>query len=785
MRTLLLLAVICFASMSHRVLAQCASAVPLGSAFNMFTQINNNTNPVAVNKDLNTVLFLHRHNSNTFGGNSGNLRYDWSTSAGSTWTTNLGVLNPVSQSFARYPNAAIHNPISNTNPANAYVSYLASTTSNGFWDGVVTGVRQLNATGNTESYNQPGASGYLVASSLVKGAPGVFWAVDRVSNGTTFSGGINVYQGIFNTGINDVVWSTNTVLYPSYNTGLNGWPAMDATKIAFDPSGTNGWICLMTHINSNPSTYAYYPVFYYTTNGGLSWSGPVVVSLNQLPCISTNMGSATAASDGEAALLVDAQGNPHLLTIIGQSMNNYSLNNSGWRQFFDITLINNQWTAHHVSTVKGIAATLSGPNNSVIQSLTPQAARTADGSKMFFGWTDNSTYNIGAANYSPNFFARGFDTQQNLWTPVKDFTSCNFNTSGLIFFPHLAEQVMEPSAGQYKLAPVYGQFTSGTDPDQAANFSFLNNVTFAASEFSITSGVTSVSILQGSTALMCPGTPITLQLTGNYTQISWSGGGTGYSKVITAPGVYSVTASTGCATGSASINVTALTMSVAGVSTLCVGNSATLTVNGNAPSYTWMPGGATGTTYTVAPLSTTVYYVIATGSESCTAIVNHTITTSPPANVVILSNLQSICAGESVTLQATGAAAYVWNTTATATMIVVSPTNTTIYSVTGVNSQGCQGSKSYTQTVNPCIGLREAAEAAQDFNAYPNPVSRSLQIYSRDGGEIRLINGLGQEVRRFEVNPGIESSYDIEDLDRGLYFLARPGYVQTVRIIVE
>src|SRR5687767_7042113 len=86
--------------------AQCATTKALGSAFNMYTQLYNNTNPVAADKNLNTVVFVHRQNPNQFGGNSGNYRYDVSTDGGNSWSINNGVLNPASSTLGRYPNGA-------------------------------------------------------------------------------------------------------------------------------------------------------------------------------------------------------------------------------------------------------------------------------------------------------------------------------------------------------------------------------------------------------------------------------------------------------------------------------------------------------------------------------------------------------------------------------------------------------------------------------------------------------------------------------------------------------
>lgn len=60
----------------------------------------------------------------------------------------------------------------------------------------------------------------------------------------------------------------------------------------------------------------------------------------------------------------------------------------------------------------------------------------------------------------------------------------------------------------------------------------------------------------------------------------------------------------------------------------------------------------------------------------------------------------TICAGNTVTLTATGASSYTWTTGATTNTIAVSPTVTTTYSVTGTGTNGCVS----TQTVNIAVG---------------------------------------------------------------------------------
>ncbi len=64
------------------------------------------------------------------------------------------------------------------------------------------------------------------------------------------------------------------------------------------------------------------------------------------------------------------------------------------------------------------------------------------------------------------------------------------------------------------------------------------------------------------------------------------------------------------------------------------------------------------------------------------------------------ANDGTICAGDAATLTASGAATYVWSTTATTAAITESPATTTTYTVTGTDANGCQNTASTTITVN-------------------------------------------------------------------------------------
>ncbi|MFL5752468.1 MAG: M4 family metallopeptidase [Bacteroidia bacterium] len=64
-------------------------------------------------------------------------------------------------------------------------------------------------------------------------------------------------------------------------------------------------------------------------------------------------------------------------------------------------------------------------------------------------------------------------------------------------------------------------------------------------------------------------------------------------------------------------------------------------------------------------------------------------------------NSATVCAGDSITLTASGAASYSWNTGATTSSITVAPANTSTYVVTGTASGCSSASDTSTVTVNP------------------------------------------------------------------------------------
>lgn len=128
------------------------------------------------------------------------------------------------------------------------------------------------------------------------------------------------------------------------------------------------------------------------------------------------------------------------------------------------------------------------------------------------------------------------------------------------------------------------------------------------------------------------------------------------------------------------------------------GQAQVAVTGGTSPyAYNWTPSG--GSASTASGLSASNYTCTITDANSCTKTQTFSISSSTAAPVVSISSSNSICNGQSVSLTATGATTYSWNTGATTASISVSPSATTSYSVAGSN--GCVGYAVKTITVNP------------------------------------------------------------------------------------
>ncbi len=141
----------------------------------------------------------------------------------------------------------------------------------------------------------------------------------------------------------------------------------------------------------------------------------------------------------------------------------------------------------------------------------------------------------------------------------------------------------------------------------------------------------------------------------------------------------------------------------------------------------------------------------------------------PPAcSIPITVNSASICSGESVTLYATGGASYQWSTGSHADSIIVSPTNTTSYIVTGTNA-GCSGTASARVTVvpKPKAGFDydpRSAGAMDPVITFTDRSSSDVTYWSWNFGDGNTVSSLAKsQVHGYSKN---DSSYVVTLLVR-------------------
>ena len=190
--------------------------------------------------------------------------------------------------------------------------------------------------------------------------------------------------------------------------------------------------------------------------------------------------------------------------------------------------------------------------------------------------------------------------------------------------------------------------------------------------------------ITGNTSL-CEGETTTLTANGGVSY-AWSNASTSNSISVSQSGVYTVTATNaeGCsATANVTVTVNPLpTITIAGNTTLCAGNSTTLTASG-ADSYSWSTGDNTAS---VSISAFGIYTVTGTTTAGCSGTANVTVLVSQ-LPVISISGETDLCAGESTTLTANGGETYLWSDGTTGNTLTVNMAGT--YQVIGYNTAGC------------------------------------------------------------------------------------------------
>ena len=204
------------------------------------------------------------------------------------------------------------------------------------------------------------------------------------------------------------------------------------------------------------------------------------------------------------------------------------------------------------------------------------------------------------------------------------------------------------------------------------------------------------------------------------------------------------------------------------------------TTGGTAPySYSWTPTG--GSAATASGLVAGTYSCTVKDANLCSVSISTTIT--QPATFSVATSNSIICVGSTASLTATGATSYTWNTAATTSVIAVSPTVTTTYTVTGVTGV-CSNSLTITQNVSLCTNINEVL--GNLVTIYPNPNNGVFTIELNATTQVTIITILGDVLLNTTLNTG-KQTLDIQNKANGIYFvkLIQNGKQQTIKLIKE
>jgi hypothetical protein len=199
---------------------------------------------------------------------------------------------------------------------------------------------------------------------------------------------------------------------------------------------------------------------------------------------------------------------------------------------------------------------------------------------------------------------------------------------------------------------------------------------------------------------------------------------------------------------------------------VCSGQTVSLNASG-ATSYTWNPGNLSGASVVVSPLANTSYTAIGSnGSCSNTKTISVSVDVTP--TLTAFSSQDTICVGASVTLNVNGASTYSWDNGSTGNSIVVSPSITTTYFITGQTGI-CSSSIAITQFVDLCTSLQAGNLNNGALLVMPNPFTNEIKLISQELTKLSIFNSVGQIILTDEISG--EQTINTSNLPEGIYIL--------------
>jgi len=227
-------------------------------------------------------------------------------------------------------------------------------------------------------------------------------------------------------------------------------------------------------------------------------------------------------------------------------------------------------------------------------------------------------------------------------------------------------------------------------------------------------------------ATICAGDSLLLEAGEGYVSYRWSTGDTTRSIFVKEEGTYDVevTDRNGCRGRSSIVGVNVRTVEppvvvADGPLTLCNGASRRLSAPPGYVGYLWSTG---ETTESIQARGEGAYAVTVTDANGCrvtSAPIELTIRTAPPADA---GKDMEICPGGNAPLHASGGVTYLWQPSDGLSCDdcadpIASPDETTVYTVTVTDADGCSADDAMTVTVLPAVAAN--AHIPNDLHVVP------------------------------------------------------------------
>lgn len=627
----------------------------ISSSANGFGFASEETRPLSYNKDLGTILFVHRKSPAWTGftdANSGSMQGTWTRNYGATWDSTIFWTDGVN--LGRYPSGVIANQNGNINLNNALISGTGSTNTVSGWSGswFSSGTFTSGAIQNQGEQFVPlqlPSAGALTLSQMsftrsnminVNGNVYVLGKLCNNVNGTTDFGfrGVALIKGT-KSGSN-MTWSLVDSIIPNVAVNTLGERLIFSdVKLGFSPNGQTAYIVMFgvdAAATPGSSSFGYQPMVYKSTSGGTAGSWQRVLGNYNWNGNHSQLANNVAPTNASVVvpyfspyqgcdISVDNNGKLHLLTLLNgtatsniDSLNfifrhNYDLNQGYltdyiWHMFTDG---NSCWSVSMIDSMR------SGENYDY-SAIWPwvdgtphhrlSISRNSTGNIMSFSWVDD--YNNTDGYYSmiaPDLFLKGYNTGNNLYTPTKQITNRQD-----VAWQYMAADMIEnyPAAGDFTSPGVFG-IPQNNNLNSQMDYYYINNAKFNSSELNqnilTTSAPGCIFLLTSQTNETCNG------LSNGTATVTASGGSGPYTYSWNTSPIQTTATATGLTAGNYAVTVTDQNSnsSVASITIItqapyitnpasistCSGNQLNINLTASVPStYTWQAANNPNTT---------------------------------------------------------------------------------------------------------------------------------------------------------------------------------------------